>query len=97
MHQLSFLRTQVVERANAVGGDPPLVTDVRFHMGGRRSIAAEDMLAPLVAIRRQPARERALPPPALGERLAAIERDAARVVDPELREIILDVRRRLSL
>jgi hypothetical protein len=96
MHQLSFLRKEVIEKANAVVGEPPLVSDVRFHLGGRRDAPHDDLLAPLLAIRRDPARERSLPPPATGEQLAAIEREASQIQDEELRNIVVDVRRRLA-
>lgn len=99
MHQLSFLRRDLVERANRLLGDPPLVGEVRFHLGPRRpqEIPGDDLLARAARLRRRPARPRQLPEPASGARLAAIEREAATVEDEELRDIIFDARRRLNL
>jgi hypothetical protein len=97
LHELSFLRAQVIERANQLVGDPPLVVDVKFHVGARTGADDDDALAPTVRIRRSVARPRPLPPPASGDRLARIEAEAAAVEDDELRAIIVDVRRRLDL
>lgn len=97
LHELSFLRADIAERVNQALGDPPLVTEVRFHMGGRRAVAADDALAPTVAIRRAPPTERPLPPPATGDRLAAIEAETAGVADDELRRLITEARRKLGL
>jgi hypothetical protein len=97
LHQLSFLRDDLVARLARELGDPPLVREVRFHIGPRERIADDDALAPTVRIRRAPARFREPPPPARGERLARIEREAEAVRDEDLREVILDVRRRWDL
>jgi hypothetical protein len=93
MHQLSFLREEIVRRANEVVGDPPLVREVRFHLGARPG-PSEDVLAATARLRRQPAEQRQPPPPAAGERLRAIEGDAAGIADDELRRLIVEVRRR---
>jgi hypothetical protein len=97
LHQLSFLRDDLVARRARERGDPPRVREVRFQIGRRERIADDDALAPTVRIRRAPARFREPPPPAEGERLARIEREAEAVRDEELREVILDVRRRWDL
>jgi hypothetical protein len=97
LHQLSFLRDDIVGRIARELGDPPVVTDVRFHIGPRDRVSDDDALAPTVRIRRAPARFREPPAPAAGDRLVAIEREAERVRDPELREAILELRRRWDI
>jgi predicted nucleic acid-binding Zn ribbon protein len=97
LHELSFLKAEIAERVNQTVGDPPLVTEVRFHQGGRRKVAADDALAPTVALRRATPNERPLPPPASGSRLAEIEVETAAVEDPELRALITEARRKLDL
>ncbi len=97
LHQLSFLRDDLVARIARELGDPPLVREIRFHIGPRERIADDDALAPTVRIRRNAARLREPPPPAAGEELARIEREADAVRDPELRQAILEVRRRWDL
>lgn len=96
LHQLSFLRTEIVLRANQLVGDPPLVNDVRFHLGARRG-RGDDVLGSTAGIRRQPAEQRQPPPPAAGERLRVIEHETAAVDDDELRALIASVRRRWDL
>lgn len=97
LHQLSFLRDDLVVRLNRELGDPPLLQDIRFHVGARRLISDDDALAPTLKIRRALARERQPPPAATAARLEQIEREAGTVRDEELRSIILDVRRRWNL
>jgi hypothetical protein len=97
LHQLSFLREDLVRRLNRELGDPPLLQDIRFHVGTRRRVSDDDALAPTLKIRRPPTRERQPPPPATAARLEQIEREAETVRDEELRAIILDVRRRWNL
>jgi predicted nucleic acid-binding Zn ribbon protein len=97
MHELSFLRKDIAENANKVAGHPPLVQEVRLHLGPRTVAEDGDVLASIIDIRRPELRERPLPPPATGDRLKTIEAEVARVSDDELRAILLDTRRRLSL
>jgi hypothetical protein len=97
LHQLSFLRDDLVARLARELGDPPLVREIRFHVGPRHLVATDDALAPTLRIRRAPARQRQPPPAATAERLAAIEREAERIGDAELRAIVIDVRRRWNL
>jgi len=97
LHELSFLRDDIAARVNKAVGHPPLVSEVRFHLGGRRRVAADDALAPTVALRRDAPRERELPAPASGARLEAIEAETATVEDPELRALITEARRKLDL
>ncbi len=97
LHQLSFLRDDLVGQVNRELGDPPLVREIRFHVGPRQLVPDDDALAPTLRIRRAPPRLRQPPPAASGERLAAIADEASRVADEDLRSIILDVRRRWNL
>lgn len=97
LHELSFLRDDIISRANELCGNPPLVSDVKFHLGPRRRPDADDALAPTVRIRRRRQRQRPLPPPATGERLDEIRREASGVDDDELRDIIVEARRKLNL
>lgn len=95
MHQLSFLREEVIQKANELCGKT-VITDVRFHLG-RCMTRSDDVIAAAARIRRPPLQKRALPPPAQGPQLQRIQGEAAAVDDPELREAIIDVRRRLNL
>lgn len=98
LHELGFLREALVREANKVAGDPPLVKEVRLHLGDRRSSQdADDLVAALAGQKRQrPApRPRRVPPSAL--ELARIDKEADAVEDVELRVLIRDVRRRLGL
>jgi hypothetical protein len=97
LHQLSFLRDDLVARIARELGDPPVVREIRFHIGPRDRVADDDALAPTVKIRRAPVRFREPPDPAAGDRLATIEREAGAVSDPDLRDTILQVRRRWDL
>jgi hypothetical protein len=97
LHQLSFLKGEIVARANALVGDPPLVHEVRFHLGRRGRSGDDDVLAATTPIRRQPAELRQPPPPAAGDRLRSIQQEAAAIEDPELRDLIVTVRRRWDL
>jgi hypothetical protein len=97
LHQLSFLKGEIATRANAVVGDPPLVNEVRFHLGARRRADGDDVLAATRTIRRQPVELRQPPPPAAGDRLRSIQDEASAVEDPELRDLIVSVRRRWDL
>lgn len=95
MHQLSFMKEEIVTQANALCGEE-LVKDIHFHLG-RHSRKADDALSAAVRIRRPPLPERTLPAPAQGRALRAIEAEAAAVEDEELREAIIDIRKRLNL
>jgi len=95
MHQLSFLKEEIQAKANEMCGDQ-LVSDIRFHLG-RRKERSYDAISAASRIRRPKLKERRLPPPAVGSALAAIEDEASSVEDDELRDAIIDVRRRLNL
>jgi hypothetical protein len=95
MHQLSFLKVDILEKANELCGEE-LVSDIRFHLG-RRKERSDDAISAAARIRRPPARERPLPPPAVGQALEAIKDEAGGIEDAELRDAIVDIRRRLNL
>jgi hypothetical protein len=100
MHELGFLREALVREANRTVGDPPLVKDVRLHLGGKRRGEApdpEDLVAALAAQTRHRPPPRPPRPPASPAELARIDREAGEVRDPDLRELIRDVRRRLGM
>jgi predicted nucleic acid-binding Zn ribbon protein len=95
MHQLSFMKEDIIAKANELCGEE-VVSDLHFHLG-RHNRKANDPLSAAIRIRRPPLRERPLPPPARGRALRAIEDEAKGVEDDELRQAIIDVRRRLNL
>ncbi len=97
LHQLSFLRDDLVVQLNRELGDPPLVREIRFHVGPRQRVADDDALAPTLRIRRARPRLRQPPPPAGPDRLAQIEREAEHIGDADLRAIVLEVRTRWDL
>lgn len=95
MHQLSFMKDEIIAKANELCGEE-VVRDLHFHLG-RHSRNANDPLSAAVRIRRPPLKERPLPPPARGRALRAIEEEASSIEDDDLRDAIIDVRRRLNL
>jgi len=97
LHQLSFLREDLVARLNRELGDPPLIQDLRFHVGARHKVADDDALAPTLRIRRALPRARQPPPPATPARQAQIQQEADQIQDAELRAIVLDLRTRWNL
>src|SRR5690242_3223336 len=42
MQELAFLKVEIASAANRVVGDPPLVRDVRFHLGRRKAEESKD-------------------------------------------------------
>jgi hypothetical protein len=94
LHELSFMRAALVAQVNEALGDPPLIQDIRLHLGRPRQ---DEVLESRPTRPRRPRpRARALPAPAQGADLARIETEAGAVDDPELRALITDVRRRLD-
>lgn len=96
MHELSFLRDQLLARLRE--RTEGLVQDIRFYAGKPRRAWRSD-LARANHARRKPAPE---PPPvvltpARGADLVRIEHETANVEDDELRDIIREARRRLNL
>jgi hypothetical protein len=97
LHQLSFVKDDLLVQIAKELGDPPIVRELRFHIGPREKVGADDSLAPTVRIRRAPPRQREAPPAATGAKLDAIKHEADAISDDELRDIVLDVRRRWNL
>lgn len=95
MHELGFLREPLVEAARRITGDPPLVKEIRFHLGSRRSVRDDDAVAALAKVRRAPRPAPPPPAPVSHEAAARIDRATEKVADEELREIIREAWRRL--
>ena len=89
MHELAFLREAMIEAARRVTGDPPLVKEIRFHLGRRRGGEGETLERP------KPKPPRAARPPIDAREVAEIERQTAGVADDELREAIRAAWKRL--
>jgi hypothetical protein len=104
MHELGFLREALAREANRVLGDPPLVKELRLHLGARRARGGadappdlDDLVAALAAQRRRrPAPRPPRPVPTPAER-SRIDRETDAVGDDELRAILRDVRHRLGM
>jgi predicted nucleic acid-binding Zn ribbon protein len=97
LHELSLLRQTVLAKITALVGEPPLVKDVRFYVGGRTPEAdVDDVVAALARRRRRetrtPRAEKPVPP-ALARQIDA---ETATVTDPELRALLASLRRRLG-
>lgn len=94
MHELSLLKPGLLSAVRAACGPPPLVDDLRFHLGQRKDADIDDPLAAIERIRlaRRPPQPRLVPVEARGEDRARIEREASAVEDPELRELVRAVR-----
>jgi hypothetical protein len=98
LQELSFLREQIVHRANEIVGAPPLVTKVRLHLGQRRQADDDDVVAALARRVFAPRRRRKpAPTPPTGPQLQQLQNETSVVEDPELRAAILAARTRLNL
>lgn len=100
LHQLSFLKDDLRSKINARLGGPPAVKELRLQMAGARSSrtagdAADVAAAP--ARRRAPAATVRPPARVTPADTRRIEAETARVSDPELRDLIHDLRVRLGL
>ncbi|MBL4634180.1 MAG: DUF721 domain-containing protein [Kofleriaceae bacterium] len=95
MHQLSFLTAEIITKANELCGEE-IVKSLRFHLGRGTSMKT-DALSAAARIRRPLAKERPLPMPAVGFRLDSIIDEASGIEDAELRDAIVDIRRRLNM
>ena len=99
LHELTMMKPALLAAVRAAAGEPPLVDDLKFHLGRRREADSDDALAEvdrLSSLRRAPARRLPPPPPATGDAKARIDRETDRVDDPELREILRGVRTRFD-
>jgi predicted nucleic acid-binding Zn ribbon protein len=94
LHELTLLKARLLASIHDALGEPRLVDDLRFHIGARKQVDADDALAGAAfALRtRKKATRLPLPPPAAGPALQRIERETANVDDDELRDLIRAVR-----
>jgi hypothetical protein len=97
LHELTLLKAQILGGIDRVLGAPRLVEDLKLHIGVRKQVDADDMIALAQQARRRrwmkpPAKP--LPPPATGAAKERIDREAAAVEDDELRDLIRTVRTR---
>jgi Dna[CI] antecedent DciA-like protein len=95
LHELGFLKEAIVAQANRTAGDPPLVREVRLHLGARRG-PADDLVAELAAARRKPRPAPRPRTPLAAAAAARIERETEKVADGELREAIRAAWRKLD-
>jgi predicted nucleic acid-binding Zn ribbon protein len=94
LHELTLVRQQILDGIHAVLGEPRLVDELRLHLGARKQVDEDDVLAKAAQARSRPKPlpPRPLPPPATGAAKDRIDHETAVVADPELREIIRRVR-----
>jgi len=97
LSELSFFKDALIERINQRLGDPPLVREIRLHLGKPPRGSVEEVDRAHARTRRAPLRARPLPPPATGADLQRIQGEVAAVEDDELRDEILEARRKLNL
>jgi len=104
VHELQFLKQTLIAKINAWVdanrvwlGPPPLVTDMRFELGGRRT---RSPIAERANVRHMKARHRRrlwrprqnVPPTISDAEREAILRETNSIIDPELRRIVESVR-----
>lgn len=100
LQELRFERDAIIARINEGIGGRPLVTELRFHFGGKDLLRVADRAAHLRELAAERARRHAAPPPRLeptpagAAALAQIHADTAAVEDDELRAAIERVRAR---
>lgn len=103
LHELTLMRAQLLDGiARVLGPDPraptgaraPLVRELKLHLGARKQVDADDVLAMAqqARYRRTPPPAKPLPPPATGAAKARIDAETAEIGDDELRELIRAVR-----
>jgi predicted nucleic acid-binding Zn ribbon protein len=94
LHELTLVRAQILDGIHRVLGEPRLVDELKLHIGARKQIDSDDQLAMVARARGRRPRPppRPLGPPASGEAKAKIERETDDIADPELRELIRNVR-----
>ena len=94
---MTLLKTQILGGIDRVLGAPRLVEDLKLHIGVRKQVDADDMIALAQQARRRrwmKPPSKPLPPPATGAAKERIDREAAAVEDAELRDLIRSVRTR---
>ncbi len=89
LHELRLLRPKIVSDLLDKLGMPRIFDDIRFVLAGERRRHTPTVRPPA---RRPPPPPRAPFPPATGRALQEILESAAKVEDPELRELIARVR-----
>jgi predicted nucleic acid-binding Zn ribbon protein len=94
LHELTLMRAGILDGISRVLGEPRLVNELRFHLGTRKQVDEDDVLAiaQQARMRRRRPPQKPLPPPATGAAAAQIERETTAIADPELRELIRAVR-----
>lgn len=98
MHQLSFLKGQIIARANEIVGNPPLVVDIRLHLGARKQVDADDTVAALARhIERAPRPFRKDFVGATPQQAQQIRAETDRVEDAELRAAIAELRLKVGV
>lgn len=92
LHHLSFMQRDLIDTINERMGDPPMVSELRMKVGWVHSKFL--VKPPDSSVRRQPRLPalRSIPEPASDERAAEIAAHATCVDDPELRQMIIDLR-----
>lgn len=96
MHQLSFLKDELLEKINKGLGEPVIVRELRFHLGKQKREDREGLRAAEATQRRPTRRKRPLPRPASGDALDQICREAAHIEDEDLRAVVIEARRKLN-
>ncbi len=94
LHELTLVRQQILDGIHRVLGEPRLVAELRLHLGARKQVDDDDVLAKSAQARRYkaPPPQKPLPPPATGAAKDRIDHETAVIADPELRELIRNVR-----
>jgi predicted nucleic acid-binding Zn ribbon protein len=94
LHELTLLREQVLAGIHAGLGEPRLVSELRLHLGARKAVDQDDVIALAQQARQRRRRPAARPagPPAEGAARDRIERETQAIGDPELRDLIRTVR-----
>ena len=95
MHELSFLREAIVQKANEVCGGGSIVRSVRLHLGRKWGDDPDDVVAAFV---RRPAAKKPVPrKEADSATKRRIDEETATVADPELRAALRVLRKRLGV
>jgi hypothetical protein len=100
MHELSFMRASIARQANALVGAPPIVRDVRLHLGARRAADEQDDVIATLAAELAPRwirRPRAAPPPLTDAHRRQIDTEVATVGDDGIRDALRSLRLKLGM
>ncbi len=99
LHELSFIKEQLVMRINEYVGtkdNKQPIREIRFYHGRAPKGRNDELSQAKAQQHREPLRKRPLPPPAQGDDLAKIQDETAFVEDEELRQTIIEARRLLD-